>query len=252
MTSFSLRILAGFIGLVGSATVAMAQTTHIDPAPLPPQSNVAAPQTPPAPVAPVPSSAAPPAPQIGTNPTTTTQAEAGPLQPCVQPRPGNSRDVTYHRDDLIGAGEGVFGKGAKGLAQVIERILKSQGEPNAYIAGHEASGAFALGLRYGSGALCHKVEGERPVYWTGPSVGFDVGGNATKVFVLVYNLYDTQDLYRRCGEVEGHAFYIGGLSATYLRRGNIVLIPVRLGVGLRLGANFGYMKFREKNHWVPF
>jgi hypothetical protein len=159
---------------------------------------------------------------------------------------------TYHKDDLIGAAEGVFGKGAAGLAGLLEKILKDQGEPNAYIAGREAAGAFIVGLRYGSGTMNHKVEGQRPVYWTGPSVGFDVGGDATKVFTLVYNLYDSQDLYRRYPQVEGRAYFVGGFSATYLRRGNIVLIPVRLGVGLRLGANVGYMKFTEKSQWLPF
>jgi hypothetical protein len=159
---------------------------------------------------------------------------------------------TFQRDDLIGAAEGVFGKGASDLARVIENILRDQGEPNAYIAGREASGAFVVGLRYGSGKMFHKVEGERPVYWTGPSIGFDVGGDADKVFVLVYNLYDSQDLYKRFPQGEGRAYLIGGFSASYLRRGNIVLIPVRLGVGWRLGVNAGYMKFSEKHRWLPF
>lgn len=159
---------------------------------------------------------------------------------------------TYHKDDLIGAADGVFGKGAAGLAGLMEKILKDQGEPNAYIAGREASGAFIVGVRYGSGTMSHKVEGERPVYWTGPSVGFDFGGDATKVFTLVYNLYDSQELYRRYPQVEGRAYFVGGFSATYLRRGNIVLIPIRLGVGLRLGANVGWMKFTEKSEWLPF
>ena len=159
---------------------------------------------------------------------------------------------TYHKDDLIGAAEGVFGKGAAGLAGLIERILRDQGEPNAYIAGREGALALAVGIRYGSGTLQHKVEGERPVYWTGPSIGFDAGGDITKTFTLVYNLYDAQDLYRRYPQVEGRAYFVGGFSATYLRRGRIVLIPVRLGVGVRLGANIGYMKFSEKNRWLPF
>jgi hypothetical protein len=159
---------------------------------------------------------------------------------------------TFQRDDLIGAAEGVFGKGASDLARVIENILRDQGEPNAYIAGREASGAFVVGLRYGSGKMFHKVEGERPVYWTGPSVGFDVGGDADKVFVLVYNLYDSQDLYKRFPQGEGRAYLVGGFSASYLRRGNVVLIPVRLGVGWRLGVNAGYMKFTEKHRWLPF
>jgi hypothetical protein len=159
---------------------------------------------------------------------------------------------TYHKDDLIGAADGVFGKGAKGLASIIEKILKDQGEPNGYITGREAAGAIVVGLRYGSGTLNHKVEGQRPVYWTGPSVGFDLGGDATKVFVLVYNLYDSQDLYRRYPQVEGRAYFVGGFSATYLRRGSVVLIPVRLGAGVRLGANIGYMKLSEKSRWLPF
>lgn len=159
---------------------------------------------------------------------------------------------TYKRDDLIDAAEGVFGKGAEGLAGLLENILKDQGEPNAYIAGREAAGAFVVGLRYGSGVMSHRVEGQRPVYWTGPSVGFDVGGDATKVFVLVYNLYDSQELYNRFPQAEGRAYFVGGFSASYLRRGDVVLIPVRLGVGWRLGANIGYMKFTEKSKWMPF
>ena len=166
--------------------------------------------------------------------------------------PATGTPTGYPKDDLIGAAEGVFGKGAKGLGDIIEKILKDQGQPNAYIAGREVSGALVVGLRYGSGKLTHNVEGQRTVYWTGPSVGFDVGGDATNTFVLVYNLYDSQDLYRRYPQVEGRAYFVGGFSATYLRRGNIVLIPVRLGVGVRLGANIGYMKFSEKSKWLPF
>ena len=159
---------------------------------------------------------------------------------------------TYQRDDLLAAGEGVFGKGAAGLAGLIEKILKEQGRPNAYIAGREAAGAFVVGLRYGSGVMTHKVEGQRPVYWTGPSVGFDVGGDANKVFTLVYNLYDTEELYHRFPAAEGRLYFVGGFAATYLRRGNIVLIPIRLGVGYRAGVNVGYMKFSHKAKWLPF
>jgi len=183
----------------------------------------------------------PPAPETSNTPAA---SDAAPIAPV--------KTATHKKDDLIGAAERVFGKGAKGLAELMEKILADQGEPNAYIAGREASGAFVVGLRYGSGTLVHKVEGERPVYWTGPSVGFDVGGDATRTFILVYNLYDTQDLYRRFAQVEGRAYFVGGLSATYLRRGNIVVIPIRLGVGVRLGANLGYMNFTEKSRWLPF
>lgn len=180
--------------------------------------------------------APPPAPTPGTaTGTATTPARAG-----------------YKRDDVIGAAEGVFGKGAEGLAAMIEKILADQGEPIAYITGREASGAIGIGLRYGSGTMSHTIEGERPVYWTGPSIGFDVGGNAGKTFVLVYNLFDSQELYRRYPAGEGAAYLIGGFNASYLRRGDIVLIPIRLGVGWRLGANVGWMKFSEKRRILPF
>jgi hypothetical protein len=172
-----------------------------------------------------------------------------------RPAEGNLRDRAengFEEDEVVGAAEGVFGKGASGLAGLIEKILKDQGRPNAYIAGSEASGAVAVGLRYGAGRLIHKVEGERKVYWTGPSIGFDLGGDANKVFVLVYNLYDSQDLYKRFPQGEGHVYFVGGFSASYLRRGDVVLIPVRLGVGWRLGVNAGYMRFSEKKRWLPF
>lgn len=161
-------------------------------------------------------------------------------------------NTTYQKDDVVGAAEGVFGKGAEGLAAMIEKILKDQGQPNAYIAGREASGAVVVGLRYGSGTMTHKVEGQRKVYWTGPSVGFDLGGNASKTFVLVYNLYDSQDLFKRYPQGEGAVYVVGGFTATYLRRGDVVLIPIRLGVGWRLGVNAGYMKFSEKQKIIPF
>ena len=159
---------------------------------------------------------------------------------------------TYSRDDLLSAGEGAFGKGAAGLAGILEKILAEQGRPNAYIAGREAAGAFVVGLRYGSGIMTHKIEGQQPVYWTGPSVGFDFGGDANKVFVLVYNLYDTEELFHRFPGAEGRLYFVGGFAATYLRRGNVVLIPIRLGVGYRAGVNVGYMNITHKSKWLPF
>ncbi len=159
---------------------------------------------------------------------------------------------TVEREDLFSAAEGVFGKGAEGLAGLIEKILKEQGQPVAYIAGREAGGAFVAGVRYGSGTMRHQVEGDRAVFWTGPSVGFDFGADANKVFVLVYNLHDTADLFKRYPAAEGRAYALGGFTASYLRRGKVVLIPVRLGVGLRLGVNAGYMRFTETTRWLPF
>ncbi len=188
--------------------------------------------------------AAPVAP--ATTPTPDATAATVPPATPAQPAP------TYHQDDLIGAAEGVFGKGAAGLAGMIQDILKKQGEPNGYIVGREGGAAIGIGLRYGSGTLFHKVEGEKPVYWTGPSIGFDAGANAGNTFVLVYNLYNTDDLYKRFPAGEGQAYLVGGFNASYMRRGDIVLIPVRAGVGLRLGINAGYMKFSRKQRWLPF
>ncbi len=179
-------------------------------------------------------------------------ATASVTVPCTNSGAQQANGATYKEDDLIGAAEGLFGKGAKGLADIIEKTLKEQGQPVAYIAGREASGAIGVGLRYGSGTMCHKVEGQRPVYWTGPSLGFDLGGNAGKTFVLVYNLYDSQDLYHRYPAGEGAAYFVGGFNASYLRWGKVVLIPIRVGVGVRLGANIGYMKFSEKRRILPF
>jgi hypothetical protein len=172
--------------------------------------------------------------------------------PATQQETYAATSDTYGEDDLIGAAEGVFGKGAQGLAKMIEDILKDQGQPNGYIVGREAGGALVVGARYGSGKLFHKVEGEMPVYWTGPSIGFDAGANAANTFVLVYNLYDTEELYERYPAGEGDAYFIGGMTASYLRKGDVVLIPIRVGAGLRLGINAGYMKFSKKQRWLPF
>ena len=183
---------------------------------------------------------------------TSADASTAATQAAADPAVAAAQGDTYKKDDLIGAAEGVFGKGAEGLARMIEDLLEKQGEPNAYIVGREAGGAFVVGARYGSGTLHHKVEGQRPVYWTGPSLGFDAGANAGNTFVLVYNLYDSEELYERYPAGEAAAYAIGGLNASYMRKGDVVLIPIRVGAGLRLGINAGYMKFSKKQRWLPF
>ncbi|WP_067732352.1 DUF1134 domain-containing protein [Novosphingobium naphthalenivorans] len=257
-------LAAALLAVVAPAGPALAQITTVDPdAAIDADLNPApaATQTP----APAPSGELPsqqPAAQATGN-GTPIETESGvadwKADQLGAPAPGASSvppvqdtSSTYREDDLIGAAEGVFGKGAKGLADLIKDLLAKQGEPNAYIVGREAGGALAVGLRYGSGTLHHKVEGEQPVYWTGPSIGFDAGANAASAFVLVYNLYDSEDLFHRFGAGEGQAYLVGGFTVSYLRRGNIVLIPVRAGAGLRLGANIGYMKFSHKQRWLPF
>ena len=183
---------------------------------------------------------------------TSSDPSVAAAQASASPAVAAAQGDTYASDDLIGAAEGVFGKGAEGLARMIEDLLEKQGEPNAYIVGREASGAFILGARYGSGTLYHKVEGQRPVYWTGPSIGFDAGANAGNTFVLIYNLHDSEELYKRFPAGEGQAYLVGGLTASYMRWGDVVIIPIRVGAGLRLGVNAGYMRFSEKQRWLPF
>jgi len=174
-------------------------------------------------------------------------------QPCVQRTSAQqAAQGGIQQDDVVSAAENVFGKGAKGLAGLVEKIFKDRGQPNAYIAGHEAGGAFVVGLRYGSGTMCHQIEGDRKVYWTGPSVGLDFGADANKVFVLVYNLHDSQELFRRYPNAEGRAYLVGGFTASVLQRDDVILVPIRLGVGVRLGVNGGYMNFSKKSRWLPF
>lgn len=234
------------IAMIMPAQMAGAQVRTVDPntaidADLVPGAPASSSAPAPAPAPSQPAPAAVPDPALPAD----SAAAAGTASPAAA-------SPTYKRDDVIGAAEGVFGKGAEGLAGLIEKILKDQGEPIAYITGREAAAAIGIGLRYGSGTMNHKIEGPRPVYWTGPSIGFDLGGNAGKTFVLVYNLYDSQNLYKRYPAGEGAAYIIGGFTASYLRRGDVVLIPVRLGVGWRLGVNAGYMKFSEKRRIIPF
>lgn len=195
-----------------------------------------------------------PAPGPAPGPESAPVADPGvPAAPQAQSAaPANAKSGTYQQEDVLAAAEGVFGKGAEGLAKMIESILRDQGEPNAYVAGREAGGAIGLGLRYGSGTLFHKVEGNQPAYWTGPSLGFDIGANGAKTFMLIYNLYDSNELYKRFPGGEGAIYVVGGFNASYQRRGDIVVIPIRLGVGWRLGANVGYLKFSKESKILPF
>lgn len=259
-----LLALAGLALVPGASALAQVQT--IDPnqaidADLNPQASSTPAPYPAARIdqaAPVGSEAPKPLPPLA-DPYAPAPAPAAPAPAPVPvttaPPPAGSQGVpagTYKEDDLIGAAEGVFGKGARGLALMIKDILKKQGEPIGYITGREAGGAVVVGVRYGSGTLHHKIEGDMPVYWTGPSVGFDLGANAANTFVLVYNLHDTNELFHRYGAGEGQAYLVGGFHVSYLRSHDVVLIPVRMGAGLRLGLNAGYMKFSRTQNWVPF
>jgi hypothetical protein len=165
---------------------------------------------------------------------------------------GDAQAAAYEIGEITAAADGAFGEATEGVAMVIEKIFADLGKPNAYIVGREGGGALVVGLRYGRGKLFSKVEGEREVFWTGPSIGPDIGGDASRSFVLVYNLHDTDEIFQRFAAVEGKAYLIGGVSANYHQRGDIVLVPIRLGAGWRLGANVGYLKYSREGRIIPF
>lgn len=150
---------------------------------------------------------------------------------------------TFDEATVIKDATEFFGETTEGLAKVIEKAFKEQGRPNGYIKGEEVSGAIGVGLRYGDGTLTMKHGGNTKVYWQGPSIGFDLGANASKVFVLVYDLPKTEDIFKRYPGVDGSLYYVAGAGINYQRRDGVVLAPIRLGVGLRSGASIGYMHY---------
>jgi hypothetical protein len=162
---------------------------------------------------------------------------------------GNS---TYSSNEVIAAGQRFFGGVSRELALLIERATSQWGQPNGYILGEEASGAITLGLRYGEGVLYTRNAGDLKVYWQGPSLGFDVGGEGARTMMLVYNLRDTNDIFSRFGGISGSAYMVGGLGMTALNAGRVVIVPIRAGLGLRLGANIGYLKFTPRSTINPF
>ncbi|MEM9355746.1 MAG: DUF1134 domain-containing protein [Pseudomonadota bacterium] len=166
--------------------------------------------------------------------------------------PIEERRDTFSESEIVNAGHKFFGKLSKGLAKTIEYAFRSKGRPNGYILGEDAGGAFIAGLRYGEGRLYTKYGQSRRVYWQGPSIGYDFGGEGTRTMVLVYNLRGPRDVYRRFGGVQGSAYVIGGASVQFLTNGDITLAPIRTGVGLRLGANIGYLKYTRRPTWNPF
>lgn len=169
-----------------------------------------------------------------------------------QPYRDEYRDNTYSSNEIVAAGHQFFGTVTQGLARVIEYAFQKQGRPNGYILGQDAGGAFIAGLRYGEGTLYTKDAGHHRVYWQGPSIGYDAGGDGSKVMVLVYNLSDPSDIYRRFGGVDGSAYVVGGVGLTFQKNGDVVTAPIRTGVGLRLGANIGYLKYTRAPTWNPF
>jgi hypothetical protein len=164
----------------------------------------------------------------------------------------NGEASTYTTDEIVDAGHRFFGKTTRGLADAVEYVFQNQGEPTAYIVGEEGSGAIIGGLRYGEGTIYYKSGISQRIYWQGPSVGFDFGGNGSRSLVLVYNSDSPRDLYKRFPGVEGSAYFIGGVGVNFQKNQDIVLAPIRSGVGARLGANVGYLKYSRKPNWNPF
>jgi hypothetical protein len=170
---------------------------------------------------------------------------------AAQSRAPHGRD-TFSPDEIIRAGHQFFGTVSRGLAEVVEKAFSQWGEPNGYILGQEGGGAIIVGLRYGDGKLYTRNAGDRRVFWEGPSVGFDMGGEGARTMMLVYSLPATDAIYQRFAGIVGSDYFIGGFGMTALTANNIVVVPIRSGVGFRLGANLGYLKFTPRATWNPF
>ena len=159
---------------------------------------------------------------------------------------------TFTVTELVDSGHRFFGTVSRGLALTVQEAVKRWGEPNGYILGQEASGAFVGGLRYGEGTLYTRNVGQRPVFWQGPSVGFDFGGEGARTMMLVYNMPATEALYQRVLALAGSAYFVGGFGMTAAVADEMVVVPIRSGLGARLGVNMGYLKFTSQATWNPF
>jgi hypothetical protein len=195
-----------------------------------------------APSAAQPGPAEPPPPAVAPQPP-------GPPPPPPQPPPASNQ---FSPNELIDAGHRFFGGVSRGLAMIVEKAVSQWGQPNGYVLGEEAGGAFVGGLRYGDGTLYTKNAGDLRVFWQGPTVGFDAGADGARTMMLVYNLPQTDAIFERFGGLDGSAYFIGGFGMTALTANDIVVVPIRSGVGLRLGANLGYLKFTSHPTWNPF
>ena len=230
-------IATGLLSL-GAAGLAKAQPTQLPPArgrdeAPPPQRE---PQAPPPP---------------NTTPSYPPSSN-GPPPPAGPDNGRPPKAETYSRDEIVNSVSDFLGVTAEAAGGAIERVFKNNGRPTGYIAGEEGSGAIGVGARYGRGLLYMKGREPTEVFWRGPSVGWDFGGNASRVFTLCYSLDDPRDIFQRFPGVEGSAYFIGGLGVNYQRTEDIVLAPIRAGVGFRLGANIGYLAYSRKRNYIPF
>jgi hypothetical protein len=172
--------------------------------------------------------------------------------PARADAPATDPPQTFTGDEILDDGHRFFGDLSRGLADIVQEAGRRWGLPNAYILGQEASAAFVGGLRYGEGKMYTRNAGNQPIYWQGPSVGFDAGADGDRTMMLVYNLPAAVAVFRRFGGVDGSAYFIGGLGFTALNSDDIVVVPIRTGVGARLGVNVSYLKFTQRATWNPF
>ena len=216
------------LGLASAPLMAQANPPQANPSQGYPQANPAPPSAPPS---------AQPQPPQGQSPQ--YQGQEG-------------RASHYSSNEVVDAGHRFFGTISRGLAQIVEKAGSQFGLPNGYVLGQEAGGAVVAGLRYGEGILYTKNAGDLRVFWQGPSLGFDFGGDGARTMMLIYNLPATDAIYQRFAGIDGSAYFVGGLGMTALTMNNIVVVPIRTGVGMRLGANVGYLKFTPTATWNPF
>jgi len=196
-----------------------------------------------------PASAAPPA-QAPPPPNSTPAYQSG--GPTGAAPSAAAASATYSQDEIVRSVSDFLGVTAEAAGAAVERLFANNGRPTAYIAGEEGSGSFIVGLRYGRGLMYMKDRQPMEVFWQGPSVGFDWGGNASRVFTLCYNLHVPETIFQRYPGVEGSAYLVGGLGVNYQRAEDVTLAPIRAGVGLRLGANVGYLAYTRKRNVIPF
>ena len=169
----------------------------------------------------------------------------------VDARAQESDKDTFSQDEILAKAKGFFGATTEGLAKAIEKVFEDLGRPNAYITGEEVSGAIGVGVRYGNGILKRKTGGGRKVYWQGPTIGFDFGADASKMFILIYHLPSPEALFQRFPAIDGSFYFVAGVGVNYQKSGDIVQAPIRTGVGLRAGVNIGYMHYTREFSWVP-
>jgi hypothetical protein len=202
--------------------------------------------------APLLAQANPPPPSNPQGPQSQGPQSQGPQSQGPQSQGPQSQGPQYSPNEIVDAGHRFFGTISRGLAQIVEKAGSQFGLPNGYVLGQEAGGAVVAGLRYGEGILYTKNAGDLRVFWQGPSLGFDFGGEGARTMMLVYNLPATDAIYQRFAGIDGSAYFVGGLGMTALTMNNIVVVPIRTGVGVRLGANVGYVKFTPTATWNPF